>query len=172
MRELPEAIVSYLERWRPSLMQRRDLANAQWWRLFRTGLATAPHRVAWSDLAVRLEAVMPAPDVIPLISCYVAAATSSNEALRFALWCNASPVRAIARASADTASGGHSRFNARVVASLPAPDALWKDPRMGALSLESLCTDAAQLQLDSLAAELLGLSPEDSALLSDDATRR
>ncbi len=172
LRQLPDPVAAHLEPWRTALMARRDLADGKWWRLFRTGLATAGHRVAWSDLAARLEPVIPAPDVIPLNSCYVAAATSEDEALRFALWCNSSPMRAIARASADPASGGHSRFNARVVASLPAPAALWRDPRLGVLSLESLVTKDGRERLNRLAAELLELSDDDTGLLVDDTPRR
>src|ERR1044072_9435042 len=95
-------------------------------------------RVVWADLARRLEA---APltgraglGLIPLNSCYVLPVGNAAAALRVAAWLNSTWCRAVEAASADPASGGCARFNARVISALPFPSAALHDERLLALA--------------------------------------
>src|SRR5205807_1419883 len=62
--ELAAVLAPHLER----LGRRSDCRNGPPWQLFRTALAYAPCRVIWPDLARRLAAVVPDPEIVPLIA--------------------------------------------------------------------------------------------------------
>ena len=55
---LPAAIKAYLTTYQSRLERRADQITGPWWQLFRTLAATAPHRVAWRDLATELQAAV------------------------------------------------------------------------------------------------------------------
>ncbi len=169
---LPPAVAVYLGPARARLERRADQHGGPWWQLFRTRAATAPHRVAWRDLAPELQAaVVHDADAVPLNTCYVAAVSSAGIADSLAAWLNATPIRALARMHAEPAAGGCARFAARAVGSVPLPrDAL------GHAALISLARAAAagniQADLDRCVSDLLGLSDDERAVLDGLASNR
>ena len=106
-----------------SLRRRSDYRSGAPWQLFRTGLASAPHRLLWPDLARRLSAAVPAPDVVPLNTVYGIVTRNADDAHALAALFNSRILTALARLRADPARGGFRRFNARVVRELPVPPA-------------------------------------------------
>ena len=169
---LPPQLVDYLAAHRAILSRRADLHDACWWRLFRTSAATAAHRVAWGDLARRLEAtVVYDTEVIPINSCYVAAVPSASAAESLTAWLNCSWIRALARLRAEPAAGGAARFGARAVGAVPLPRAVLGHPVLAALTHAAADHDV-HVALDDCAADLLGLSYDDRALLAPLATHR
>src|SRR6266704_1727612 len=113
------------------------------WQLFRTRLAYAAHRVVWPDLARRLAAVVPDPEVVPLNTVYGLATRSADDAHALAALFNSRWLTALARLRADPARGGFRRFNARVVRELPVPadPAAWRT--LAARGREHVSDDAA-----------------------------
>ena len=169
---LPPQLLDYLAPHRGLLSRRSDLHDARWWRLFRTAAATAAHRVAWGDLARRLEAtVVESSDLIPINSCYVAALPSALAAESLTAWLNCSWIRALARLRAEPAAGGAARFGARAVGAVPLPRAVLGHPVLAALTHAAASKDVDEV-LDDCTADLLGLDLSDRALLAPLAARR
>jgi hypothetical protein len=160
---LPPRVEAYLEPHRRQLLARADYDGGPPWTLFRTRAATAPHRVAWADVARRLSAAAltePGDDaLVPLNSCYVTPARSAEEAERLAAWLNATWLRVAARATAVPASGGYARFNAATVGGLPLPDGVLTDARLDPLARRGRAAADVGVELDDIAAEHLGLAP-------------
>src|SRR5206468_2536259 len=75
-RELARLLEPHLER----LRRRSDYRTGPPWQVFRTGLAYAPYRVVWADLARRIAAAVPQPDVVPLNTVYGIATRSADDA--------------------------------------------------------------------------------------------
>ena len=117
--DLARALDPHLER----LRGRSDYRGGPAWQLFRLGLADAPYRVIWPDLARRLAAVVPDAGVVPLNTVYGIATRAADDAYALAALFNSRWLTALARLSADPARGGFRRFNARVVRGLPLPPA-------------------------------------------------
>ena len=115
--ELARALGPHLDR----LRRRSDYRAGAPWQLFRTGLAHALHRVLWPDLARRLAAVVPDPEVVPLNTVYGIATRTADDAHALAALFNSRWLTALARLRADPARGGFRRFNAQVVRELPVP---------------------------------------------------
>jgi hypothetical protein len=157
---LPPLADAYLAPHLAGLRARADYAGGPPWMLFRTLAATAPHRVAWADLARVLRAVSLSamPDTVPLNSCYVALAGSDVEADRLAAWLNSSWLRAAARAGAVPAAGGCSRYTAATVGVLPLPGSVLTDPDLSTIA--RLAADGRQVQpdLDDITARHLSLN--------------
>jgi hypothetical protein len=153
--ELARRLMPHVER----LRRRADYRGGPAWQLFRTGLARAPHRVLWADLARRLGAAAPGPDVVPLNTVYGVATRERVDSLALAALLNARWLTALARLQADAARGGFHRFNARVVGQLPIPRA--GNAGWAALATlgESGATD------DALVADLLELDATDRRAL-------
>lgn len=171
-RALPAEVEKHLEPHRVALLRRSDLKDTTWWRFFRTTAATAPHRVAWGDLARRLEATMVRdPDVIPLNSCYVIAVPSAATACALTAWLNCSWIRALARLGAEPAAGGAFRFGARAVGAIPFPAAAATATRLRAIAIDAQ-SHPSQAELDDCTAELLGLDQADRDLLAPLAAHR
>jgi len=173
---LPPLAAGYLARHAGSLLNRADHAGGKPWTLFRTGPASIPNRVVWSDLARRLEA---APligkcgaELIPLNSCYLIPARGAATAVRLAAWLNCTWCRVLAAAIADPASGGFFRFNARVVSALPCPPELPEHTGLLDLGRLGLNGELTQESLDDCCADLLALSPDERAALSELAGAR
>jgi hypothetical protein len=162
---LPPAAAAHLAPHEPLLRARADFVGGPPWTLFRVRAATARHRVIWSDLARRLTAcALTGPrdgGRIPLNTCYVAPASSSDEAERLAAWLNSSWVGALARIGAMPAAGGFHRFAASVVSGLPLPAAVLTDPSLSAIAAAGRRGEAVQEVLDDIAATRLGLSDRD-----------
>lgn len=119
---IPPPIERYLAPHRARLEARSDSIDHRWWRLFRTEPATADHRVVWPDLARDLLATANVPaDAVPLNSCYVIVAGTDRDARLLASWLRTPWIRALARLGSEEASGGHRRFGARTVATIPLP---------------------------------------------------
>ncbi|MGH7631528.1 MAG: Eco57I restriction-modification methylase domain-containing protein, partial [Gemmatimonadales bacterium] len=135
--ELPPGARAHLALGESRLRARADYQTGPPWTLFRTGPASAPHRVVWADLARRLTALAltgaDGRSRIPLNSCYVLVAPDAEAAHRLAAWLNCTWIRAAARLGATVASGGYARFGAAPVGSLPLPDAAVADPALGEL---------------------------------------
>lgn len=164
-RSLPPAALRHLARYREALEARADATSGPWWALHRTVPASARHRVAWADLARRLQAVPLTEEIVPLNSCYFAITESGETALALAGWMNATWIRAITALGADPARGGFARFNARTVARVPwrpgaALDGRLSDGVRGAIRGEEGTDD-----IDRAVAEHLGLDARDRRAL-------
>jgi hypothetical protein len=163
---LPPGALRHLTRHRRALSARVDANGGPWWAIHRTGPASAPHRVAWSDLARELTAVVLPREILPLNSCYLAVVGDQVAAHALAAWLNARWVGAIARIGADPARGGYSRFNARTVGALPWPETARADPRLAELARERDHMEERDDAIDDIVAEHLGLSARDRRVLS------
>ena len=125
-RPLAELSADLAERLAPQfdrLRRRADYRGGPPWQLFRPALGVATERVIWPDVARRLEAAVPPPDVVPLNTVYGVATRSADDAHALAALLNSRWLGALAALGADPARGGYRRFNARVVAALPLPPA-------------------------------------------------
>lgn len=166
---LPPAALAFAAAHEAALRARVDYVGGPWWTLFRTTGATAPHRVAWADLARQLHAVpLTGPgsgELVPLNTCYLVPVPDAGHALALAAWLNSSWLRAAARLQAEPARGGFARFNARVVGDLPLPPAVLTDPDLIALAERGRRGEPVQEELDHVAARHLGLSPRAAAVL-------
>jgi hypothetical protein len=166
---LPSDAAAHLAPHEALLRARADFAGGPAWTLFRTRAATARHRVVWSDLARRLTACALTGrrdgDRIPLNSCYVAAAVSTEQAERLAAWLNARWVGAIAQIGAMPAAGGFHRFAAAVVSGLPLPPGVLADASLSAIAIAGRRGEPVQEALDEIAARHLGLSHRDRRTL-------
>src|SRR5262249_57034236 len=89
--------------------------------LCRSARGSARHGVAWPDLARRLAAAVPPPELVPLNTVYGIATRDAADAAALAALFNSRWLTALARLVADPARGGFRRFNARVVAGRPIP---------------------------------------------------
>ena len=154
------ARLSYYEE---RLRRRADYRAGPPWQLFRTSLGLAPHRVVWPDLARRLTAAVPAPELVPLNTVYGIATRDWADAVALAALLNSCWLTALARLVADPARGGFRRFNARVVRGLPIPandSAVWAElARRG-----ERCESA-----DDLVAEAFQLDGADRRALAPDS---
>lgn len=169
---LPPQVHDYLAPHRSALSRRTDLHDSRWWRLFRTSAATAAHRVAWGDLARRLEAaVVRDSDIIPINSCYVAALASASAAESLTAWLNCSWIRALARLYAEPAAGGAARFGARAVGAVPLPQTVLGHPVLTSLT-HAAASHEVDDALDNCTADLLGLDSNDRILLAPLAAHR
>jgi hypothetical protein len=167
---LPPAAALHVEAHAAVLRRRADYAGGPPWALFRTGPATAAHRVIWADVARRLEAAALTGgcgrEAIPLNSCYVAPAPDPSTALRLAAWLNSTWCRAAAAAVAAPAASGFARFNARVVSLLPCPSEVLTDPRLLTLGRRGVRGETIQEGLDDCCADLLALAPAEREALA------
>jgi hypothetical protein len=156
---LPPRAGAYLAPHLQALRARADYVGGPPWTLFRARAAVAPHRVVWADLARVLRAVSlnAMLDTVPLNSCYVALARTSQEADRLAAWLNSSWLRAAAQVGAMPASGGCSRYTAATVGALPLPESALTDPDLSTIA--RLAAEGRQVQsdLDDIAARHLEL---------------
>jgi Eco57I restriction-modification methylase len=176
LESLPPAAARHLAPHVGELRRRADHHGGRPWTLFRTRPASAPHRVIWADVARRLEAAVLSGGrnraLIPLNTCYVLPLRDAATAGRLAAWLNCTWCRAVAAATADPASGGFARFNARVVSALPCPDAVLLDEFLLELAAIGAAGSPVQEALDDRCADLLGLSPaERHALAALDGER-
>ena len=173
---LPRAAARHIATHAGDLRRRADHARGHVWTLFRTRPASALHRVIWADVSRRLEA---APltgrrglRLIPLNSCYVVPVRDEVRALCLAAWLNSTWCRALAVATADPASGGFARFNARVVGSLPCPPAVLEDDALLALAREGEQGGLSQEKLDDRCGWLLSLVDAERTALAELAHAR
>lgn len=169
--QLPPGALTHLRQWRRELEGRADRQGMVWWTVFRTAGMRPRHRVVWPDLARHLTAVALSdrPDIVPVNTCYVAAAASARGALVLAAWLNSTPIRILARLGADPAMGGFARFNARTVGAIPFPVAAPAHPTLSTLATRANADPDFQVELDACVADLLGLDAADrAALLADD----
>lgn len=160
---LPPGAARHLRRHRERLALRADAdPRLPWWACFRATAGRPVPRVAWADLARRLQAVaLVGPEgnrVVPLNTCYVILAAADEDALALAAWLNSRWVRVAAAHGADEARGGYRRFGARVVGALPFPLAARRDPDLVAIAHRG-ARHPVQDELDARVAELLALSP-------------
>jgi hypothetical protein len=167
---LPAAAARYLAPHLGELRRRADYAGGKPWCLFRTAPALSPHRVIWADVSRRLEATPLSGErdleVIPLNSCYLTSAPDAETALRLAAWLNCTWCRALAAAIAEPASGGYSRFNARVVSALPLPFAVLESSDLLAMARRGTAGALEQKDLDACCAGLLSLDASEQRLLA------
>ncbi len=163
---LPPALAERLQPHLDRLRRRSDYRDGPPWRLFRTALADAPHRVCWPDLARALAAVVPSPEAVPLNTVYGIATRGAEDAHALAALLNSRWYTALARLRADPARGGFRRFNAGVVRELPVPPA-------GAPAWERLAVLGRNRQTDDeVVADLLGLDIADRRALDRSAHSR
>lgn len=159
--QLPPLARAHLQPHLTDLARRKDYLSGPPWTVFRVVGATLPHRVVWADLSLQLQASVlngPLGDrVIPLNSCYLVGVPHPGAAHRLAAWLNATPIRAAAALTADPASGGYRRFNARVVSDLPLPVGVLDNPQLLALGQRGRAGTLDQQELDEVCHEILGL---------------
>ena len=169
LERVPAALEGHFDRHARTLRARADFRQGPLWQLFRTGPACSAHRVVWADLARRLEAVpltgAAHRDIIPLNSCYLVALPSAAQAVALAGWLNSSPIRSLARRTADVARGGYARFNAAVVGGLPLPTGVLDDEVLHDLGRQSLAGRAVQEALDEFVAQTMELGVSDRRAL-------
>jgi hypothetical protein len=157
-RTLPAPVLKYLEEHRSALERRSDQLTGAWWQLFRAHTATAPWRVAWSDLAPTLRAApLRDPAAVPLNSCYVVSLPDERSMLACAAWLNATAIGALARAVAEPAANGFARFGARAVGAVPMPTGVLRDRALADLGASTWSTDVARA-IDECAARWLRLT--------------
>ena len=168
---LPPQASCHFRRHAEALRGRSDDAGAVPWSLFRASAGRRVPRVIWADLARRLEAAClvepPSLEWVPMNSCYVVLADSTAGALALCAWLNSTWIRAAARATADPASGGFARFNARAVGAVPLPRAALGDERLTALARRGGAGDDVQVELDELVGAWLELRPRDQRALAE-----
>ena len=168
---LPPGAARHFARHSDALRRRADDLGGVPWTLFRAAAGREVPRVIWRDLAPRLEAVgLVGPRerrFVPLNTCYVVICQAPRAALALAAWLNSTWIRAVARSTADRASGGYSRFNARVVGSVPLPAGVLDDSRLAALAERGAAGEEIQEELDGLAGDWLALAPGDRRMLSE-----
>ncbi len=161
--DLPPGARAHLAPAEARLRARADYDSGPPWSLFRTGPASAPHRVVWADLARRLTAIAltggAARHRIPLNTCYVVVTPDGETAHRLAAWLNCTWIRAAARLGATVASGGYARFGAAPVGDLPLLDAVLADPALGDLARAGAAGQSIQADLDDVTARHLALAP-------------
>jgi hypothetical protein len=167
---LPAAATRHFSRHFDALRRRADDAADAPWALFRASAGRELPRVVWPDMAPRLEAaglVGPAERrFVPLNTCYVVICREPQAALALTAWLNSTWIRATARVTADQASGGYARFNARAVGAVPLPAGVLDDPRLATLATRGVAGEDVQEELDAVAADWLALSPPDRLVLS------
>ena len=173
---LPPLARAWIRRHEQRLTARRDYTGGPVWTVFRTGPASAEHRVVWADLARHLEAVVlsggASRALMPLNSCYLLTAPSEAAALRLTAWLNSSWIRAAARAVADPAANGYARFNSRVVGGLPLPPSVLLDPDLAALATAGIAGRLNQEELDDVTARHLALGTAHRRALAGDLGAR
>ncbi len=172
---LPPGAARHLRRHRDRLALRADAdPRLPWWACFRAAAGRPVPRVAWADLARRLQAAAlvgaGGNRVVPLNTCYVVLATADEDALALAAWLNSTWLRTAAAHGADEARGGYRRFGARVVGALPFPLAARRDPELVALARRG-ARHPVQPELDERVASLLGLAPAHRRALALDPDR-
>ncbi len=169
----PQDVIAYLAPFTARLGRRADSRGDPPWALFRTEMLRSPWLVIWRDIAPRLEAAVLRRDgpaaPIPLNTCYGVATPDAYTAHWLAAYLNSAPVRNVACALAERASGGAFRFSAAVVGALPLPphrDA--GDVRhLVAIAEAATCGDEWNSDdLDTHAAHALGLAPDTNRLLA------
>ncbi|HEX6643547.1 MAG TPA: N-6 DNA methylase [Gemmatimonadales bacterium] len=160
---LPPEAAQFLRRHEERLRSRADHRGGPFWQLFRTKDALAPHRVVWPDLARTLAAARPAADAVALNTCYVLSAREETEADRLVAWLNSTPVRALARLTAQPASGGYARYGSAVVSSLPTPPA---DAALAGITHRACSGETIQEELDDRVGRMLGLGPAERSALA------
>ena len=159
---LPRDLSEKLARHEARLRRRSDYRAGPPWQLFRTALGFAAHRVVWPDLARRLTAAVPVPELVPLNTVYGIATRDATDADALAALFNTCWLTALARLVADPARGGFRRFNARVVAGLPVPP-------VGSTAWPELARRGAACEpADDLVADALHLDDADRRALATD----
>jgi hypothetical protein len=161
---LPAQVRKHFREFESTLRARTDYKSGPPWTLFRTAPATAPIRVVWADLARQLMAVALVSEssrgFIPLNTCYVMPVRTGAVARAVTAWLNSTWIRAMARLSADPASGGFARFNASSIGRLPLPPSVAGDTALSAITERAERGDFTQDQLDECAATHIGLTSE------------
>jgi methylase of polypeptide subunit release factors len=169
---VPAPVAAYLAPFHGRLQRRADAKGAPPWALFRTDLLRSRWLVVWPDIAAALEAAVLdrreplAP--VPLNTCYGIAAPDEQTACWLAAWLNSGPIRTLAAAFAERASGGCFRFQSTTVGALPLPP---HPETHDVLALAFIGREARrgqgwdQDELDHHAERALGLDPDAAALL-------
>jgi hypothetical protein len=123
--QLPAGAHQHLLPWRRRLEARTDARDLErWWRLFRT--ESARHdtaRVVWCDIGKtpRATVLLPGDPTVPLNSCYVAHASTPDDAFALTAWLNSPLAVAWLAALAEPARGGYRRYLGWTLARLPLP---------------------------------------------------
>jgi hypothetical protein len=123
--ELDEPLEHYLLPHKPRLLARSDLRGEErWWQIFRLRPDAFGHRVAWPDIARRLDPVYLPPvsegGPVAMNSVYYFAVDSRDEAMRWVRWLRSEDVQELATLLADAALSGYRRFRSTVIGRLPA----------------------------------------------------
>jgi hypothetical protein len=168
---LPPNATRHFSQHLDALRARRDDGGPVPWSLFRASAGRQAPRVVWPDLSLRLEAACLVDEEelrwVPLNSCYVVLPRSAGAALALCAWLNSTWVRAAARATADPASGGYARFNARAVGGVPLPPEALDDTHLTALARRGRAGEEVQGEIDEAVGAWLRLCPHDRRVLSE-----
>ncbi len=167
---LPPNATRHFARHSEALRGRSDDGGPVPWSLFRAAAGREVPRVVWPDLSLRLETACLVDEGeiqwVPLNSCYVVSTKSAGIALALCGWLNSTWARAAARATADPASGGYARFNARAVGGVPLPPEALNDDRLTVLTRRGRAGEEVQGELDEVVGEWLQLGEQDRRVLS------
>lgn len=168
---LPPMASRHFARHAEALHGRSDDGGSIPWTLFRASAGRPVPRVVWPDLARQLEVacLVEATEFgwIPINSCYVVLCKSPGSAQALCAWLNSTWIRAAARATADPASGGYARFNARAVGAIPLPSEILDQEHLIGLAQRGGAGDDIQVELDDFVAERLGLRRQDRRNLAE-----
>lgn len=134
---------AHLEPFRERLLARTDLRETMpWWAIFRVRRESLGWRVAWRDVAQKLEAVVLPPvcegGPLNLNSTYAVAVASQDDARALCAWLNTARISEWLTPRAQRARNGYFRFDAGLVSQAPIPEALFETQgplRAHALSL-------------------------------------
>ena len=178
---VPREVVEYLAPHLSRLRRRADARGVSAWTLFRTELLRTRWLVLWRDIAGRLESAVlervNAGAPVPLNSCYGVGTPDAFTAHWLSAYLNSAPVRAMACALAERASGGAFRFDGRTVGALPLPPATGTPAVRALAAIGRAAADGlswSQDDLDRYAAAALGLDVAAATALAglDAALRR
>ena len=120
---------AYLQEFKTVLQKRSGAQHGDpLWKVFRVRPESLGHRVAWRDMAQKLEATYLPPvssgGPVAINTVYLIAVPSERIGRRIAVWLNTFPIRLFAASIAERASQGYHRFMAMTVEKLPLPKEL------------------------------------------------
>jgi hypothetical protein len=122
---LPPLTRKWLQRWRPTLVNRADARHrSRWWSLFRTEAARCDRpRVVWGDVGREPRAsVLDRGDPrVPLNTCYVARCRDAPDAHALTALLNSAIARAWLDTIAEPARGGYHRYLGWTMSVFPLP---------------------------------------------------
>lgn len=179
---LPSAeAMAWLEPHAARLRRRADSRpDTPIWSVFRVSPELLGHRVVWADIGPTLcpHVLEPVRAGGPLVlnTLYGVGAPDPRRARRWAAWLASAPIQLLLQARAEPALGGHFRFQAHAVGSVPFPPVLLGDDvrtPSWVISLDQAVDDGAPgAAIDAIVLDALALAAAPHRLLVHLGERR